>query len=237
MRGSKLMFQRLSDFIPLSQLSPPPNPTSDTGPLVLSKTLPLPSVTYLSFVVCPSVIASPHQIHLWNFRASLRVFPGPSEHFTAQRHGEPGSSSTLPSAFLSLLPLFWLNSGLDEISPPATSPNPSLRSTSSSTSFLKTQLVSPTNMIFAFKRVLIWVLHLWVLLDFYIHYICVFPISVFGCRILKGTWSLNHPWPKCFDTKAAQQVFIMTRWTGAHQALLSIGFFRQEDMEWVSMPF
>ena len=128
MRGSKLMFRRLSDFIPLSQLSP----SNDTGPLVLSETLTLPSVIHLSFTVCPSVIASPHQIHLWNFRAFLRVFPGPSEHFTAQRYGESGSSSTLPLAFLSLLPLFWLTSGLDEISPPAMCPNPSLRSVAQS---------------------------------------------------------------------------------------------------------
>ena len=144
------MFQRLSDFIPLSQLSP----HNEAGPLVLSETLPLPSVTHLSCAVCPSVMASHHQIHLWNLRASLRAFPGPSEHFPAQRHREPGSSSTLPLAFLSLLPLFWLTSGLDKISPSAMSPNPSLRGTSNFPSFLKTQLVSQTNMIFPFKRVL-----------------------------------------------------------------------------------
>ena len=89
-------------------------------------------------------------------------------------------------------------------------------------------------MIFPFKRVLIWVFHLGVLLDFYIHYICIFPISIFGCRILKGTSSFNHSWPKCFCTKAAQQVFIVTPWTGAHQAPLYIRFFRQKY--WSGLP-
>ena len=82
-------------------------------------------------------------------------------------------------------------------------------------------------MIIPFKSVLIWVFHLRLLLHFYIHYICIFPISIFGCQILKGTSSFNHSWPKCFGTKAAQQVFIVTLWTEAHQAPLSIRFFRK----------
>ena len=102
------------------------------------------------------------------------------------------------------------------------SPNPSLRGTSNSTSFLKTQLVLPTSMIFPFKRVLTWVFHLWALLDFYIHsvqfssahyiyYICIFPISVYSCRILKGTSSFHHFWPKRLDTKAALQEFSVSK--------------------------
>ena len=82
-----------------------------------------------------------------------------------------------------------------------------IRGTSNFTSFLKTQLVSPTNMIFPFKRVPTWVLHLWALLDFCIHYICMFLISICSCRILKGTSSFHHFWPKRLDTKAALQVF------------------------------
>ena len=89
-------------------------------------------------------------------------------------------------------------------------------------------------MIFPFKRVLIWVLHLWVLLDFYIHYICIFPVSIFGCRMLKGSLSLNHSWPKRFGTKAAQQVFIVTPWTGAHQASVH-KILQTKILEWVAM--
>ena len=89
-------------------------------------------------------------------------------------------------------------------------------------------------MIIPFKRALIWVFHLWVLPDFYIHYLCIFPISILGCRILKDASSFHHSWPKCFGTKAAQQVFIVTPGTGAHQAPLFIRLFRQKY--WSGLP-